>query len=247
MTVKSADRVIHILDLLKDFPAGLTLKEIAGRLSLPQSSTFHLLQTMEARRFLSLTDRKMYKLGPKLIQIGTRALETLDVNAEAQPYLQELMEKVEETVFMAIMLEQELVYVAKVDNYRSVRTSAQIGMRKPMYCTGLGKAFLAFLPAPVTANLLSEMDMPAITKTTVTDRAQLNKQLTEFRQQGFAIDDEENEGGLYCLAAPVFNAAGEMVAAISVAGPKNRVYPRQTDIVEELLSTARAISEQTGF
>ncbi|WP_079527502.1 IclR family transcriptional regulator [Halobacillus hunanensis] len=247
MTVKSADRVIHILDLLKDFPAGLTLKEIADRLSLPQSSTFNLLQTMESRRFLTVTERKTYKLGPKLIQIGTRALETLDVNAEAQPYLHELMENVEETVFMAVMLEKELVYVAKVDNYRSVRTSAQIGMRKPMYCTGLGKAILAFLPYQVTTNILSEIDMPAITKNTITDRAELEKQLSEFRKQGYAIDDEENEGGLYCLAAPVFNAAGEMVAAISVAGPKNRVYSRQSEIAEKLLATAGAISEQTGY
>ncbi|UOR11517.1 IclR family transcriptional regulator [Halobacillus amylolyticus] len=247
MTVKSADRVINILDLLKEFPEGLTLKEIADRLSLPQSSTFHLLQTMEMRQFLSVTERKTYKLGPKLIQIGTRALETLDVNAEAQPYLRQLMENVEETVFMAVMLENELVYVAKVDNYRSVRTSAQIGMRKPMYCTGLGKAFLAFLPEQVKNNILSQIEMPAITKNTITDQDALNEQLLEFRRLGYSIDDEENEGSLYCLAAPIYNAAGEMTAAVSVAGPKNRVYPRQSEIVKELLSTAKAISERTGF
>lgn len=247
MTVKSADRVIDIIDLLKDFPRGLTLKEIAEKLSLPQSSAFHLLQTMQARQFLSITERKAYKLGPKLIQIGTRALETLDVNAVAQPYLRELMESLEETVFMAVMLGHELTYVAKVDNYRSVRTSAQIGMRKPVYCTGLGKAFLAFMPEQVKNNILSGIDRPQITKNTITDLATLNEQLSEFRLQGYAVDDEENEGGLYCLAAPVFNAANEIIAAISVAGPKNRVYPRQSEIVKRLLSTAEAISEQTGF
>lgn len=247
MVVKSADRVIDIIDLLKDFPRGLTLKEIADKLSLPQSSTFHLLQTMQARQFLSVTERKAYKLGPKLIQIGTRALETLDVNAVAQPYLQELMESLEETVFMAVMLGHELIYVAKVDNYRSVRTSAQIGMRKPVYCTGLGKAFLAFMPEQVKDNILSGIEMPAITQNTITNPETLNEQLAEFRMQGYAIDDEENEGGLYCLAAPVFNAAGEIIAAISVAGPKNRMYPRHSEIACELLSKTKAISQETGF
>ncbi|MGI8316710.1 IclR family transcriptional regulator [Halobacillus mangrovi] len=247
MTVKSADRVIDILDLLKDFPDGLTLKEIANKLSLPQSSTYHLLQTLEKRGLLLVTERKSYKLGPKLIQIGTRALQTLDINTEAQPHLRKLMEQVEETVFMAVMIEQELVYVAKIDNPRSVRTSAQIGMRKPMYCTGLGKAFLAFLPEPVKENIVADMEMPAITSNTITNKHELNEQLSVFRKQGYAIDDGENESGLYCLAAPVYNASGEMVAAVSVSGPKDRVYPRSEEIVEELLKTAKTISERAGF
>ncbi|MFC0522884.1 IclR family transcriptional regulator [Pontibacillus salicampi] len=247
MTVKSAERVIDILDLLKDVREGMTLKEIADSLSLPQSSTFHLLNTMESKGFLIVTERRSYKLGPKLIQIGTKAIETLDINSEAQPYLRRLMEKVEETVFMAVLIEQELVYVAKVDNPRSVLTSAQIGMRKPIYCTGLGKAFLAFLPESMKDRILANVDMHAVTEKTITSRLSLNNQLSLFRQQGYAVDDEENESGLYCLASPVFNASGEMVAAISVSGPKNRVYSRQAEIVEELTKTALQISERAGF
>ncbi|WP_101845513.1 IclR family transcriptional regulator [Halobacillus sp. Marseille-P3879] len=247
MTVKSADRVIDIINLLKDYPGGLSLKEIAAKLSLPQSSTFHLIQTLHNRQVLAATERKMYKLGPKLIQIGTKALETLDVNAEAQPHLRELMEKVEETVFMAVLLEKELVYVAKVDNHRSVRTSAQIGMRKPLYCTGLGKAFLAFLPDRVSENLLSSINMEAITNNTITDPEVLQAQFPKFREQGYAIDDEENESGLFCLAAPIYNAAGEMIAAVSVAGPKSRMSPRHSFIAEELLHTAKVISQRNGY
>ncbi|MCP3028580.1 IclR family transcriptional regulator [Halobacillus sp. A5] len=247
MSVKSAGRVIDIMNLLKDYPGGLPLKEIAAKLSLPQSSTFHLIQTMHSRQVLTVTERKQYKLGPKLIQIGTRALETLDVNTEAQPLLRELMEKVEETIFMAVLMEKELVYVAKVDNYRSVRTSAQIGMRKPLYCTGLGKAFLAFLPEAVSDNILSSIDMEAITNNTITDPEVLKAQFPQFRAQGYAIDDEENENGLFCLAAPIYNAAGEMIAAVSVAGPKSRVSPRHPFIAEELQHTAKVISQRNGY
>ncbi|MGV2620818.1 UNVERIFIED_CONTAM: IclR family transcriptional regulator [Halobacillus marinus] len=247
MTVKSADRVISILDHLKDYPNGLSLKEIAAQLALPQSSTFQLLQTMQKRHFLTVAEGKVYKLGPKLVQIGTRALETLDVYADARPYLRELMEKVEETVFMAMMIEEELVYVAKFDNYRSIRTTAQIGMRKPLYCTGLGKAFLAFMPEPVSDHLLSNMKMEPITSKTLTDPHVLKEQFAGFREQGFAIDDEENEVGLYCLAAPIYNAAGEMVAAISTAGPKTRVLGRYEFVSESLLTVSKAISERNGY
>ncbi|WP_082233576.1 IclR family transcriptional regulator [Halobacillus massiliensis] len=245
--VKSADRVMSIFELLKDYPTGLTPKDIAEKLSMPQSSTFHLVQTLCARHYLSVTERKTYKLGPKLIQVGTKALEIMDVNVEAQPYLRTLMEKTEETVFMAVMIEREMVYAAKVDNYRSVRTGAQIGMRKPLYCTGLGKAFLAFLPEEVSNEVLKDLELVEVTKNTITDPELLKQQLVQFRRKGFAIDDEENETGLYCLAAPIYNAAGEMIAAVSVAGPKRRMMVRREKLIEELLLTARKISEQNGY
>lgn len=246
MSVKSAERVLHIFELLMRHSNGLTVKEIAENLSFPQSSTFNLVQTLHSEGYLRQDSLKKYRLGPKLIPIGVSAMESFDLYTEGMPYLSQLMDSVQETVFMAVLSDDQLVYVAKVDSNRSIHTSAQPGSRKPLYCTGLGKSFLTFLPADESAELLNRIKMESITPNTITDRIQLEEQLSEFREKGYCIDDEENEEGLMCLAAPVFGSARSIQAAISVAGPKQRIIPRKDSIAENLKNTARLISESIG-
>ncbi|TDL30997.1 IclR family transcriptional regulator [Jeotgalibacillus sp. S-D1] len=247
MSVKSAVRVMEILELLSEYSEGLTSKEISLTLSFPQSSTFNLVQTLCTRGYLVQTISKKYKLGPKLIHIGSNAMEGLDVQSEGEVYLRELMEEVQETVFMAVLTEDELVYVSKLEYNRSIRTGAKIGSRKPLYCTGLGKAFLAFLPEQKRESLINELDLNKITEKTVTSKPILLQQLKNYAEQGYAIDDEENEEGLYCLAAPVFNARNEMAAAISIAGPKFRMLPNKEPIVQKLLTASEKISRNLGY
>ena len=247
MAVKSADRVMQILELLVTYPIGLTIKDISEMLSYPQSSTFNLVQSLYQNDFLTQTSLKKYKLGPKLIQIGTRALESLDIHSEALPYLTALMEKVSETVFMAVLSGSEIVYVSKVSNNRSIQTSAQIGSRKPLYCTGLGKAFLAHLPLDERKHIIENIGLKAITSKTIIKTEELERQLKQFAIQGYAIDDEEGEEGLFCLAAPIFDANQRITAAISVAGPKERIVLQKDNIVMRLLDTAYRISKSIGF
>lgn len=247
MSVKSALRVMEILELLLDHPEGLTVKEISDALGFPQSSTFNLVQTMLQNAFLSQNQFKIYKLGPKLIHIGTRAMESLDLLTEAQPYLTELMKRTDETVFLAVLSSDEIVYLAKIDSNRSIRTSAQIGSRKPLYSTGLGKAFLAFMPQEARTAILDKVELKALTPKTVTDRKKLEEQLDSFIDSGYSIDDEEGEEGLFCIAAPVWDVRHQMVAAVSVAGPKERMYPRKDNTVAQLLGTTKKISESVGF
>ncbi|MBN2910830.1 IclR family transcriptional regulator [Polycladomyces sp. WAk] len=247
MSVKSAVRVLQIFELLMGHPQGLNIKEIATALGFPQSSTFHLVKTLHEYGYLSLTDLKKYKLGPKLIQLGTRSMESMDLYRDARVPLERLAELVKETVFMAVLLGNEMVYVAKVDTNRSVRTSAQIGSRKPMYCTGLGKVMLAYLPENKRDEILSRTPLNPITENTITDRQELESCLSRYRAQGYAIDNEENEEGLYCIAAPVFDAAGEVIAAVSVAGPKERMKKRHDYIVFHVKNTAKMISKKMGY
>lgn len=247
MSVKSAERVLRVFELIAQHPEGLTVKEVSDLLSLPQSSTFNLVGTLYNEGYLNQDSLKRYKLGPKLIQIGTAAMESLDISSEGKPYLKKLMEDVQETVFMALLSDGELVYVVKIDNNRSIRTTAQPGNRKPLYCTGLGKTFLAFLPKDQREQLLEHTELLPITDYTITDKKVLNDNLDSFIQMGYAIDDEENEEGLFCLAAPVFGAKGSIQAAISVAGPKERMLKHKDFIVERLLQTATNISFIAGY
>jgi len=247
MSVKSANRVLEILELLADHEHGLSVKEISDALSFPQSSTFNLVQTLFTDGYIVQSYNKRYKLGPKLIRIGVRALASFDLHTDARIYLQELMEKVEETVFMAVLSDKELVYIAKVDSNRSVKTSAEIGLRKPLYCTGLGKAFLSFLPKEKREEIYQHTSWEVLTPKTITSPQELEQQLSEFSKMGYAIDDEESEEGLFCYAAPIFDTSGEIVAAISTAGPKERITKNSEEVVAALLNTSGRISENLGY
>ncbi|MCY7912061.1 IclR family transcriptional regulator [Bacillus haynesii] len=246
MSVKSAVRVVRIFELLSNHPDGLTVKEISKELSLPQSSTFNLAATLLDEGYLQQDAIKRYRLGAKLIQVGTAAMESIDISSQGVPFLKQLMDGVQETVFMAVLSDDQLVYIAKIDNNRSIRTTAQPGSRKPLYCTGLGKAFLAFMPEDKRKGLLDRMEFIRFTGHTITTREELEKQLQTFLEQGYAVDNEENEEGLFCLAAPVYGPDGVMKAAISTAGPKERMLARKAVIVEQLLHTAGKITESIG-
>ena len=247
MSVKSAERVLRVFELLSQYRDGLTIKEISEKLSFPQSSTSGLIGTLFKEGYLSLDSFNQYKLGPKLIQIGSAALESLDISKQALPYLKRLMEDVQETVFMALLSEKDLVYVAKIDNNRSIRTTAQPGSHKPLYCTGLGKAFLAFMNEQQKNQILDSTELLPITGHTITDRQELEQQLDIFKQLGHSIDDEENEEGLFCMAAPIYGADNSIQAAISVAGPKERMIKQRETIVEKLLFISKEVSTSIGY
>jgi DNA-binding IclR family transcriptional regulator len=246
MSVKSAERVLRLLELLTKHPNGLTIKEISEILCFPQSSTSGLVGTLFIEGYLTQDSIKRFKLGPKLIQIGSAAMDSLDISSQGAPYLKKLMEDVQETVFMAMLSDNDLVYLAKIDNNRSIRTTAQPGGQKPLYCTGLGKAFLAFLPEENRKAILNSVQLVQITKNTITDKEELEQQLKMFVEMGYSIDDEENEEGLYCLAAPIFGANHTLQAAISVAGPKQRMVKQKEYIVEKLIQTSNKIAESIG-
>lgn len=247
MSVKSAERVLKIFDLLSHHLNGLTIKEISESLSFPQSSTSVLINTLYKNNYLSVDFFRKYKLGPKLIQLGGTARDSLDITAQGMPLLKKLMEDVQETVFMAVLDNSELIYVAKINSNRSIRTTAELGKSKPLYCTGLGKAFLTFLPEDRKQEILRTIELHPITPKTITKKENLLKQFEEFFKQGYSIDDEENEEGLYCLAAPIFNVDHMMEAAISVAGPKDRMLRQKENIIEKLLEAASKISKHIGF
>jgi DNA-binding IclR family transcriptional regulator len=247
MSVKSAERVLRVFDLLAQHPEGLTIKEISSILSFPQSSTSGLIETLYTNSYLTADYFRKYKLGPKLIRLGGAAKDSLDLYAQGEPFLKELMEEVQETVFMAILDQSELAYIAKINSNRSIRTTAEPGKSKPLYCTGLGKTFLAFLPENSKNEILSKLRLKPITEKTITKKEDLLQQLESFAELGYSIDDEENEEGLYCLAAPVYGVDQTIQAAISVAGPKERMLKHKDRIVKKLLETAREISGSIGY
>src|SRR5699024_5820318 len=155
--------------------------------------------------------------------------------------------KTGETVFLAIRSAGEIIYLAKVDSDESARTTAQPGMRKPLHCTGLGKAFLAFEAEDVRRELLDSIPLTSYTSHTITDRGELEALTSEYREQGFSMDDDENDIGVYCVAAPVFGDQGGVVAAVSCAGSKPRMLDKEQAVIEEITRAAGRISESQGY
>lgn len=247
MGVKSAVRVLQIFEHLFGFPNGLTAKELSEQLEIAPSSTHALLKTLSERDYLIEDVYKRYTLGPKLIHLGQNAESYLDINKVVIPHLNFLMKRLEETIFMAILSHEEIVYVAKINNNRTITTNANLGSRKPIYCTGLGKAFLAFLPAEESKKIISHLEFEPITPNTVKNAEELRKQLVVFREQGYAVDDEEIEEGLYCISVPIFDADYHMKVAISVSGLKTHMLSKKKQVVNVLLNLSLVLSEKLGY
>lgn len=246
MAVKSAVRALEIFELLAKNKNGLSVVDISKNLNIPQSSASNLVKTLLDSGYLTRDETKKYVLGVRLIQLGAVAMESLDIGVVAKPILQKLVEKVQETVFLAIRTQNEVVYILKIDSNSSVNTTAQPGYHRPLYHTGLGKAFLSSMTKKEQNEILSNIDLIAITSHTITNKETLIEQLEQFRCQGYSIDDEEGEYGLYCIATTVSNLDKNIEAAISISGLKTRLLPKKDVITRYLIDSANEISLRLG-
>lgn len=247
MSVKSAERVLDIIEYLTKIEGGISQMGLSKELGIPKSSMSQLLLTMVNKGYLNKSEGNIYKLGHKLIIAGNKARTSNDIYSASIEVLRDAAMKTGETVFLAIRSADEIIYLAKVDSEDSARTTAQPGMRKPLHCTGLGKAFLSFESGDTRMSLLETIPLDAYTEKTITDREVLKKETAEYREQGYAIDDEENDLGVYCISAPIYGDHGGMTAAISCAGSKPRVLSKRDEIVGIVTQAAKEISETQGF
>lgn len=244
--VKSAKRVLEVLELLKSSTSPLSEKEIGDALNIPSSSLFNLLKTMLDSNYLRKDYYNKYLLGYKLISLGNRAREDLDLYNESLTYIKRLNDELNETIFLAYPQYNEMIYLTKIDSNRSIRTTAQPGANKPIYSTGLGKACLSMYDLETLDIMFKEVVFEKITPKTVMNYDELKKQLITFKEQGYAVDDEENELGLYCIASPILNDEKKVVGAISCAGPKQRIIENKT-IPEKMKRNAYFISKAMGL
>lgn len=240
---------MDILVLLSRENQPLTVSEISRELNVPKSSTFEILTTMVEKGFLQVDDHlKTYKLGLKLFEVGAAYLYNTDLHKEARPYLETLMTKTGETAFLAIESDGEVVYLDKVEAPSSIRTTATLGNRNPMYRTGLGKAILAGYSDEKVKELMGNKEFIQRTSNSITSYNSLIENLNQIRQRGYSIDDRENEEDIFCVAVPVYDASNRPVAAISVAGLVTRMKEEELDKYSKyLVDAALGISKRLGY
>lgn len=217
--VRSLERAFELLEHLADGGGEIALTELAEASGLPLPTIYRLMRTLVNRGYVRQEPSKRYSLGPRLIRLGETAGRQL--GSWAVPVLAELVNEVGETANMAVLEGDEVVYVAQVPSRHSMRMFTEVGRRVRPHCTGVGKALLAQLPTPTVKEILGRTGMPAQTPHTITDPAALLDELTRIRRRGYAIDDEEQELGVRCVAVPLVGAP--TLAAISVSGPHGRL------------------------
>jgi len=186
-----------------------------------------------------------YRLGLKLYELGNSvSLKKIMVD-RARKYLEDLHWYLNETVHFATLKNGEVVYLDKIIADRNFVIISEVGKRLPAHCTGLGKAMLAFLPESDVKRIIKEKGLKKFTKNTITNKKDLFEELKKIRECGYAIDNEEIEDGLRCIAAPIFNGDGEVIAAVSSSGPSSRINETTyEEYSKHVIKTARLISEE---
>ena len=221
---------------------------VVESLGLSRSATYRILDMLKQRQYLEVNPvSKKLRLGVKAVELGMAALSEINVVRLAPQYLQDLVESTRETVFLAVADGDAMVYVYKEEGPQAIKMSSQLGSRRPIYCTALGKAYMAALPDAVLTSLLGTLDLRRFTANTITDVATLEAEILTTRERGYAVDRVEVEEGVACCGAALRDHRGLPVAAISVAGPADRILPQEDTIGPLVARTASVISKRLGF
>lgn len=249
--VQSVDRTITILEELAKFKNGCGVTTLANRIGLHKSTTHRLLTTLMHRGYVKKDwDTDNYKLGTKLLLLASAILDSLDLRLIARPYIQELSNRTSEVVHLAILDGEEAVYIDKVESGRnqSIRMYSQIGKRVPLHCTGVGKVLLSSMDFERVKTIVKESDMIKYTSNTIDNYKDLEVELRRIREQGHGFDEIEHEEGIRCIAAPILDRYGNVIASISIAGPTIYVTKeRLPELIDEISKTAKDISYQLGY
>jgi len=248
-SVPAVERALSVLQCVGDSKRGFSISEIGRRLKIPKSSAHLILTTLERRGFLQKnTQTGRYHFGLQLVSLSRTALENLDLREEGKPFLHSLMQQTGLTVHMAVLERDEAVIVEKVEAPGLVRLASWIGRRLDINCTGVGKALVAFLPDEDLEDLIKTKDFARHNQRTIVSKSALKKELMLVRQSGYALDNEEDEPGVCCLGAPVFDENGKAVAAISVAGTTSQIGPDRIPVLaRQVMQAARGMSTRLGF
>jgi DNA-binding IclR family transcriptional regulator len=239
--LKSLGKAVRVLQAFSLQEPRLPLTEIAKRTGLPPSTAHRILTTLrEAGLVDQEGDRDVYRLGLKLLELGSMVLANMDVHREALPFIEELVRETGETVHLGIFDGTHVVSIEKMESPHALASHVTIGKGAPAYCTGVGKALLAFQPEAVV-EAVCRSGFVRYTSHTIVGPARLRKELARVRAQGYAVDNAEHQPDVRCVAAPVRDHSGRVIASLSVSGPATRL-PR--DRVPALAARMRAVAAQ---
>ncbi|MEU4269991.1 IclR family transcriptional regulator [Streptomyces sp. NPDC026092] len=247
--VPAVARALDILELFLTGDETLAAPDVVRRLGLPRTTVHELLTTLTARHYLAPAPEHpgRYRLGVRTYQLGSRYAEQLDLAAEGRQVAREVAEICDETVHVALLEDTDVIYVAKVDSTHAVRMVSAAGRRLPAHCTAVGKMLLASLPPVELDSRIDGRELVAMTPHSITAHDALRAALAEIRERGIAVEHRESNPDVSCVAAPVRDSSGRVVAALSVSVPVIRwSEDRERDLAELAAKGAADLSVRLG-
>jgi DNA-binding IclR family transcriptional regulator len=246
--VTSVERALTILELLAGKSHGMSTSDLSRRIRIPKSSTSYLLRTLVARGYVSRdVETGYHTLGIRLLSLGGQAMQGLELRDIAIPHLRHIVERTNLDTHLAILDHGDAVYVERIESPGFIKMATWIGRRMVPHVTGVGKALICCHDRAAVEEIIAIHPLKPITRNTITTLPRLMAELTKTRERGYAIDDEEHEARVRCIAAPVFAATGEVVAAIGVSGTAGQISDDAMPKIGNLVrSTALKFSAQLG-
>lgn len=237
-TVKSLSKALKILECFSTDEPELGITEISEKLDLYKSNVFNIIATFEKHGYLEQNpDNHKYKLGVKLLQLSYIVSSNINFRGIILPYMEKIGKETGECVYLSIpnVDEGEVIYL---DSYYPSqllqRSISMLGERAPMYCTGIGKAIMAYLPMQTIEKIIAK-GLRKFTENTILNKEKLLKELMLVKERGYAIDNMEHEYGVKCIGAPIFNKAGKLFAGLSISGPSLRFADSSIDFFAKTL------------
>lgn len=248
MRLSSVANSIRLTKAFSEHENEMGISALATRLGLAKSTVHRLASTLVEYDILEQNrETGKYRLGLALFELGALVRRNMDIAAQAQGEIHALAEATGETIQLAILDHLSVLYIRVRESRQAVRMSQGLGSRAPAHCTSVGKALLAYQPAEIV-NQVIEMGLKRYTPNTITEGDALRQELASIRAKGHAIDDEEIEEGLRCVAAPIRDHTGQVVAAISVAAPVQRMSKKQVQTtIPSVVAAANTISRRLGY
>lgn len=240
-------RAFGLLDILAESPDGLALAALADAAQLPEPTVHRLLSVLADLHVVRVGDRGRWRVGRRCLELGAAYLDSVEIRSEAHDLMRALTDETGETCALGVLDDDRVVYVEKVDSPHAVRMHSAIGRSNPAATSALGRAVLAWSPDEVVAQVL-DAGIPARTANTITTADELRAELGRCRRRGYSVDDAENEAGIRGVGAPVLDHRGRPVAALSVAGPEQRVpRKRMQELGAAVVTAAGELSARLGY
>jgi DNA-binding IclR family transcriptional regulator len=248
--IKSTIKSLKVLGLFSPQKREWSVQEMAGALQFHKSSIQRIVSTLEGEGFLKRgeSNRGVYRLGPQVLYLGSIADMSTDLRSIARPLMAQLVQRVQETSYLCILEGDQCLYVEKVECSQPIQIIHSVGKRNPLHCTGVGKALMSGMNEKEIRRIVSKTGLKSFTPHTITQVDSLLHEIEQIRKRGTAYDLEELDLGVKCVAAPIHNHSGRVVAAVSISGPTQRFTPEALPRFEkEVTACAQAVSRELGF
>ena len=245
--MKSLDKVFKIIELLKS-KNGTKLNEITQELALPKSTAHRILNELIKNKYTYKDTNNYYRLGYKFLEISSYMIDNFNLREVAKKSIDKLNELTKETIHLAVLLDSRLTYIDKRESQHPIKMSSQIGKSGPVYCTGVGKALVAFQPKKVIDDILTNTHLYKFTDNTITSKDLLLHEFSKIRANGYAVDMEEHENNIGCIAAPIWNNENKVIGSISITAVLiNKEFEEILKYKDLLISECQKISKRLGY